>query len=163
VEIAERFVEGLVDRYDFDQAMKLAVHASWAIDNEQEAPWVETSRTKTLRAAEAVEHALWQISSRVPVGCVLEELVTDEDEVTQAQEYAGLSLSLRCIFGNPFPPVAVPPAWQTANVVALAQAIYDERAFDRMPILADALEDAGCANADILNHCRQPAEHVRGC
>ncbi|OAI55046.1 hypothetical protein AYO44_13655 [Planctomycetaceae bacterium SCGC AG-212-F19] len=70
---------------------------------------------------------------------------------------------LREMFGNPFRPVALSSAWQTTNVVALARAIYDERAFDRMPILADALEDAGCDNADILNHCRQPGEHVRGC
>jgi hypothetical protein len=70
---------------------------------------------------------------------------------------------LRDIFGNPFRPVAVDPAWRTSNVTVLAQAIYDDRAFDRLPILADALEDAGCDNADILNHCRQPGEHVRGC
>ncbi len=70
---------------------------------------------------------------------------------------------VRDIFGNPFRPVVLAPAWQTANVVGLAQTIYDERAFDRMPILGDALEDAGCTNADILNHCRQPGEHVRGC
>ncbi len=38
-----------------------------------------------------------------------------------------------------------------------------DRAFDRMPILADALQDAGCDNLNILNHCRQPGEHVRGC
>jgi hypothetical protein len=37
------------------------------------------------------------------------------------------------------------------------------RAFNRMPILGDALEEAGCTNPDILNHCRQPGEHVRGC
>jgi len=70
---------------------------------------------------------------------------------------------LRDIFGNPFNPVTLDSAWLTANVVGLAQSIYDERAFDRLPILADALEDAGCTNADILNHCRQPGEHVRGC
>src|SRR5262249_23472844 len=70
---------------------------------------------------------------------------------------------LRCIFGNPFHPVTLTPAWQTSTVTALAQSIYDDRAFDRLPILADALEDAGCDNADILNHCRQPGEHVRGC
>jgi hypothetical protein len=70
---------------------------------------------------------------------------------------------LRDIFGNPFRPVTLDPAWQTANVVALAQGIYAERAFERMPILGDALEDAGCDNADILNHCRQGGEHVRGC
>ena len=51
----------------------------------------------------------------------------------------------------------------TSTVINLAQAIYDDRAFDRMPILADALEDAGCDNADILAHCRQPGEHFRGC
>ena len=70
---------------------------------------------------------------------------------------------LRDIFGNPFRPVALDPAWRTANVVGIAQSIYEERAFDRLPILADALEDAGCTNADMLNHCRQPGDHVRGC
>jgi hypothetical protein len=45
----------------------------------------------------------------------------------------------------------------------LAQAIDDERAFDRLPILADALEDAGCTDADLLNHCRGPGLHVMGC
>jgi hypothetical protein len=69
----------------------------------------------------------------------------------------------RDIFGNPFRSVTVNATWFTTNVLALAQAIYDDRAFDRMPILGDALEDAGCDNADILKHCREPAEHVRGC
>ena len=53
--------------------------------------------------------------------------------------------------------------WNDALIRHLAQAIYDECAFDRLPILADALEEAGCTNADILNHYRQPGEHVRGC
>ena len=53
--------------------------------------------------------------------------------------------------------------WNDGTVHRVAQAIYDERAFERMPILADALEDAGCDNADILNHCRNGGEHVRGC
>jgi hypothetical protein len=70
---------------------------------------------------------------------------------------------IRDIFGNPFRSVALNSAWQTSTVTGLAQAIYTDRAFDRLPILADALEDAGCDNADILNHCRQPGEHVRGC
>jgi hypothetical protein len=70
---------------------------------------------------------------------------------------------LRDIAGNPFRPVTISPTWQTANVVAIAQAIYDERGFDRLPILADALEDAGCTNVEILEHCRAGGEHVRGC
>src|SRR5262249_42219255 len=70
---------------------------------------------------------------------------------------------LRDIVGDPFHPVTFKLAWRTSNVTALGQSIYDDRAFDRLPILADALEDAGCDNADILNHCRQPGVHVRGC
>ncbi|VTT99751.1 Uncharacterized protein OS=Sorangium cellulosum (strain So ce56) GN=sce5710 PE=4 SV=1 [Gemmataceae bacterium] len=70
---------------------------------------------------------------------------------------------IRDIFGNPFRPVTVDPAWRTSTVLALARGIYDERAFDRMPILADALQDAGCDSEDILTHCRGPGPHVRGC
>ena len=74
-----------------------------------------------------------------------------------------ISTIFRDIFGNPFRPITLNPSWLTSTVVSLANGIYTERAFDRMPILADAFQDAGCDNEDILNHCRQPAEHVRGC
>jgi hypothetical protein len=67
------------------------------------------------------------------------------------------------VLGNPFHPASFNPSWRTRTTVNLAQAIYDERAFDRMPILGDALEEAGCTDAEILNHCRQPGEHVKGC
>jgi len=72
---------------------------------------------------------------------------------------------LRDLFGPLlFRSVSVDAAWRNnGTVVKLAQAIYDERAFDRMPILADALEDASCTNQDILAHCRGSGEHVRGC
>jgi len=68
------------------------------------------------------------------------------------------------VFGrNPFGSISTSSDWLTPTVVSLATAIYDDRAFNRMPILADALTDAGCDNSDILNHCRLPGEHVRGC
>jgi hypothetical protein len=70
---------------------------------------------------------------------------------------------LRDIFGNPFRPVAFDSHWRTADVLGLARAIYDDRAFERMPILADALMDAGCENEEIINHCRGEGPHVRGC
>jgi hypothetical protein len=70
---------------------------------------------------------------------------------------------MRCIFGNPFRPVVVDPCWLTFTVTALANGIYADKAFDRLPILADALQDAGCENIDVLNHCRLPGEHARGC
>jgi hypothetical protein len=54
-------------------------------------------------------------------------------------------------------------AWNGGCVVKLARAVYEERRFEDLPVLADALEEAGCADTEILAHCRQPAEHVRGC
>ena len=55
------------------------------------------------------------------------------------------------------------PQWLTSTVVAVAQGIYVDRAFNRLPILADALQDVGCEHAKILTHCRGPGPHVRGC
>jgi len=70
---------------------------------------------------------------------------------------------LRDTFGNPFRSVAFDPAWRTSTVVALAEQMYDSRDFSAMPILADALQDAGCDSDDILAHCRGDGPHVRGC
>jgi len=69
----------------------------------------------------------------------------------------------RDIFGNPLRPAAFDPRWRTADAVGLARAIYEDRAFDRLPLLADALMDAGCDSEDILAHCRGDGPHVRGC
>ena len=71
---------------------------------------------------------------------------------------------VRDIFGNPFRPVAFAPEWRTDTAVALSRTMYDQRDFSAMPILADALQDAGCDNPDILAHCRDTSlTHVRGC
>jgi hypothetical protein len=74
-----------------------------------------------------------------------------------------LTAVVRDIFGNPFQPVATGPSYSNPTVRTLAQTIYDQRAFDRMPELAVALEEAGCNNTGILEHCRSPGPHVRGC
>ena len=101
--------------------------------------------------------------------------VTDLDVFAQLSQrhfdpkpYADL---LRCIFGIPyrgfnvgFRLIRLDPQWRTSDVVALARGIYDDRAFDRMPILADALQDADCRSEDILTHCRDTSTpHARGC
>ena len=70
---------------------------------------------------------------------------------------------LRCLFGNPFRPVTLDPGWRTSAVVALAEGVYADRAWDRLPVLADALEDAGRTNADVIGHLRGPGPHARGC
>jgi hypothetical protein len=83
-------------------------------------------------------------------------------DAKRAHERA-LCVLIRDIFGNPFRPVAVAPEWLSPTAVALARGIYDEKAFDRLPILADALQDAGCEDDRLLGHCRGSGPHVRGC
>jgi hypothetical protein len=80
-----------------------------------------------------------------------------------SQERSGVVVLIRDIFGNPFRSVVVNPSWRTPEVADLAHTIYWERSFERLLVLAEALEQAGCTDADILRHCRQPGPHVRGC
>jgi hypothetical protein len=70
---------------------------------------------------------------------------------------------LRDVFGHRAAPVGDPGPWRTADALALARGIYDEQAFDRLPLLADALMDAGCADERVIAHCRSDGPHVRGC
>jgi len=82
------------------------------------------------------------------------------------EELAEASRLLRELVGNPFRPVRVEPAWLRWNdgaVVKMAKAIDDAGRFADLPILADALEDAGCDNADLLSHCRTAGGHAAGC
>jgi hypothetical protein len=70
------------------------------------------------------------------------------------------------LFGNPFRPVRADPSWltwQRGTIPSLARAIAEERAFERLPILADALEDAGCAERALLEHLRRAGGHLSGC
>ncbi|HYV39290.1 MAG TPA: hypothetical protein VE988_26615 [Gemmataceae bacterium] len=92
------------------------------------------------------------------------------DASPDAQERHAQSVLFHDIFGNSFRPVPITRTWQTPLVVALAHAAYEERALPsgvldlaRLAVLADALEEAGCTNPDILNHCRDEGPHVRGC
>jgi hypothetical protein len=78
-------------------------------------------------------------------------------------EFERQTVLVRDIFGNPFRPVTINPDWLTSTAIALARGMYESRDFSPMPILADALQDAGCDNDDILTHCRGPGPHVRGC
>jgi hypothetical protein len=103
---------------------------------------------------------------------VATSLVRDEGEraawnaegVANTKELAANCHLFRDIFGNPFRPVTFSPSWRTDTAVSLARQMYESRDFSGMPILADALEDAGCANDEVLSHCRDVKQvHVRGC
>jgi hypothetical protein len=114
-----------------------------------------------LAAATAI--GFWQKADEEDKGVITNELLHAGPPGRELRAQAGL---LKDIVGNPFQPGATKTPGSTGSdstVVKLAQNIYDERAFSRMPILADALEDAGCDNADLLAHCRGPGPHVRGC
>jgi hypothetical protein len=83
-------------------------------------------------------------------------------QALDAEELAQCEL-IRDIFGNPFRPVTFNANWRTDTAVALARGMYGSRDLGAVPILADALQDAGCDSEDVLDHCRGPGPHVRGC
>src|SRR5262249_12732963 len=70
---------------------------------------------------------------------------------------------LRDILGNPFRPVTLDPAWLTLTVPPLARSTYGDRHCTDRPILADALEEAGCTSPELLDHLRGPGPHVLEC
>jgi hypothetical protein len=104
-----------------------------------------------------------KVQAKAPPNSEQERAVAD---AARKQAYLEMCDILRDIFGNPFHPLTLDPDWLTWNAGTaprLARAISEDQAFDRLPILADALEEAGCTNLDLLIHCRQPGEHVLGC
>jgi hypothetical protein len=90
----------------------------------------------------------------------------DDSPATRALREANLRLQesiFRDIVGNPLRPAAFDARWRTGDVLGLARAAYEDGAFERLPMLADALMDAGCDDAAILGHCQGLGPHARGC
>jgi hypothetical protein len=161
IKTAEKYADGIATVAEFNLAGENARAASWDaemgyVNGTNEAFLAEVAEQKEGVSVESMIAAVL-----VPVGI-------DSAFAAVFANYSGKQSSnqialLHDIFGNPFRPITLNPSWLTATVLALATGIYEEKAFDSMPILADALPDAGCDNEDILNHCRQPDEHVKGC
>jgi hypothetical protein len=186
VVIAERYADGLATVGELDTAAETA-NGIWL---DLEDPVRRRAGEAAFKSAVVLPEELWQLKSTwaeaalaIEGNAIATTWATTPEEAqqmleawqeawggscepmdwTDANPKRDIAARLRDIFGNPFRPVAFNPAWLTSTVLALARGIYDERAFDRMPILADALQDAGCDNDDILTHCRGPGPHVRGC
>jgi hypothetical protein len=131
------------------------------------------SAVESARAALREEASLIKLTPEVwdALHQSAKKVVAQAAAKAETAERASLASILRCVAGPlPFGPVKLGPTSLTTTVTSLAQAIYDDRQlpsglFDnvRLSVLADALEEAGCDNADILDHCRHPGEHVRGC
>jgi hypothetical protein len=159
--VAERFADGLASEEERASAAALAEQAVTAEVN-------AVGRAGTeMAVASAVAS---DIAAAAPAAASLalqaghdHGLYRHDDMAEQGRRQVRL---VREIFGNPFRPVTLDPAWLAwdgGTVAKLAQAIYDERAFDRLPVLADALEEAGCDSEGLIQHCRAEGEHFRGC
>jgi hypothetical protein len=158
VELAERYADGLVGR-DALVAGQRAAHAAYQRARKQRGP-------ESFRHFGAAHLALQATALKVRFDPRDNEFLRGARERKEKTERKARGDLIRDLFGNLFRPAALDPtwlSWRSGTVPKLAQAIYDDRAFERLPILADALEDAGCDNADLLAHCREPGPHVRGC
>jgi len=151
IETAERFAEGKITKIQLE-ATRLSIWSNKVLVSSSllRAPFAAICRSETWKSV-----TVWRTTSHQ-----CRDTMRGNTSVNEKQIQAAL---VRDIFGNPFRPVTFDTKWRTSTVLALARGIYQERAFDRLPILADALQDAGCESPDILDHCRGPGPHARGC
>jgi hypothetical protein len=172
LEVAERFADGLVGDEERSDARKAAQQAAQVrgVTARPDAPkWERRVASLAYYAAArqameaawngpllAVEVRVWRAGGYN--ACNWQAIKADEGVI-----HTDL---LRDLFGNPFRRASIDPtvlAWNGGTIPKLAAAIYQERRFGDLPILADALEEAGCSEPAILSHCRGPSPHVRGC
>jgi hypothetical protein len=176
VEAAERFADGVAPTAELDSAHAkangavMAIPGIWSYEVERlrhaisAAADCSVSRPATAQAATAIarktaDALALDAATRVPKSDFAR--TRERAGVAEMREQANL---IREIFGNPYRPVAFPRDWHTETAFLLARTMYETGDFGAMPILADALQDAGCDSDDILNHCRDAgAPHVRGC
>ena len=151
IETAERYADGCATENELDVSQRATPHST------------QFDPTVTFIKKCAFYAASWAVNQFAMNAAMCAAESATAAVPTPTNEAAAQAVTLRDIVGNPFRPVALDPAWRTEAVVGLAAGIYADRAFDRLPVLADALEDAGCADADMLSHCRGPGPHVRGC
>jgi hypothetical protein len=175
VERAEHYAEGQLAREQLAAASQAALAVVLATE-ETTVP-AQSAATAAVWAArwhgdtptEAAWHAAWYASAEASQAVLRDEGLP----VEWAEARAIQAALLRCLFGNPLHPMVLDPAWLTWHdglIRQLAQAAYDERHLpsgylgpDRLAVLADALEESGCQDQNILAHLRSPGPHTRGC
>jgi hypothetical protein len=151
VEVAERYADGLAGKEELRAAREV-----------DEPGWDDLWS--------AAQYALKEKPQEATGPMALHHYLLGGAGTDVAEERRGQCGLIRETFGNPFRPVTVKPAWQAPQVAALAQAAYDRRELPagtldpaRLAVLANALEDAGFDQTDLLDHLRGPGPHVRGC
>jgi hypothetical protein len=158
VEVAERYADGKAVREEvlvaLSEAKKVKGFRSQVTGIRHQTPKLAAALALSLNAE---QRFLIHVAGNT--ACLTEE--KDKPDVREQHLQCDL---LRDIFGNPFRLVTFDPSWRTDTAMTLAKQMYESRDFSAMPIMADALQDAGCDSAEVLDHCRDPSvTHVRGC
>ena len=157
VEVAERYADGLVSDTSLDTAFQAAADVQGHLYY-----GLAAATTVVLQAVHASCLTMRRLKYSLEYDHSLFQRLLMWNRIRERIAGSHVTI-LNCVFGNPFRPVAFDQRWRSETAVALASAIYADRAFDRLPILADALEEAGCDHPDILSLCRGPGPHARGC
>jgi hypothetical protein len=180
VELVERQADDSVSvqEVDFCRAAAMATQEGqpeeWEIDAESAAAraivWLleEGWLAQLYDVTDSTAQALAHLAERevFPASAPFRPARPEQGNDVFRREQARQCALLREVFGDPFLPKSIDPMWLAANdgaAVHLARGIYEGRAYEEMPILADALEEAGCDDTDMLWHCRHGKDHVRGC
>jgi hypothetical protein len=181
VEIAELFADSLVGIGEYRDAVRRAYEAAEELRSRAYAPekrdrdhaLVAATQAASAAAGAPRRHGVWDLDMPLyrmarDVANVAEFAIrwdprSREDHSRADQESAFQAVILRDIVGDPDRPVVLDPIWLMPTAIKIAEAIYAERAFDRMPYLGDVLEQEGCTSTVVLEHCRSEAPHVRGC
>jgi hypothetical protein len=169
VEVTEQHADGLASDGELETVLEQARHAL------EDAPWSQQPEpTESLRRRAAAAWAAFGVASGTVLspshfGADILAVLTRCCEAvgeTHIEVKTAQAALLREIAGNPFREAVIDSAWlawRDGTVHKIAQTIYADRSLDSLPILADALEEAGCEDANLLGHCRDQSGHARGC
>jgi hypothetical protein len=166
VELADRYAEVAAEWSQVPAARRDADEATRAADYAARDAAGEAVAEAAVAAARALDPDGWY-AARGSAYYARRAVALSAGDAAAGREAVQQCRLLRCVVSSPFHPPA-PPAvdwlrWGGRTVLKLARAIYDEGRFEEVPVLADALEDAGCADAALLAHLREPGPHARGC
>ena len=143
VEVTEQYANGLVNSNRLRAARRVAQAA-------EPATWPLPMSGGYAPGAWDVTYAIRLAITATEVHARLRSGNVPDGSPVSAADQVGL---LRDLFENPFQPVAIEQSWLTPTVLTLAHVVQAERAFDLLPVLGDALQDAGCDSAEVLDHC----------
>lgn len=162
IRISEGYADGIASEAELDEVIQELWQATRAAPN-------DAVITATLHATFFVSPNVYcptELDADVSAESAAIAIVSTQSKGNKGEERRIQAGILRDILGNPFRSVLFNPTLMPTRGEAgnkLTETIYTERAFDLLPILADALQEAGCTDAAILEHCRGPGPHVRGC